>query len=221
MVRDKYQFLDIHRGETCVIIGNGPSLDKIPSEWLDKYITFGSNQIYRKPYKPDYYCIIDEAMMYRCLPKLQEGWRPKKEMFIRAECGLEDNNWIYPVVFNGYSRDINAFIVMGGTVTYAMMQIATFMGFTKILLVGIDHYYPKSMTGKSGGFTAKGKDPDHFTCNDGEPYFEPGKEYARPEDTTLSYRAAGMFFGEFGIECINLTEGTKLDVFKKGSIKEY
>lgn len=221
MVRDMYKFHEIHKGETCVIVGNGPSLDKVPNEWLDKYITFGSNQIYRKPYKPDYYCIIDEAMMYRCLPTLEGGWRPERGMFIRAECGLEDNNWIYPIVLNGYSRDISGFVVMGGTVTYAMMQLATFMGFTKILLVGVDHYYPNSMTGEPGPFIAKGKDPDHFTCDDGEPYFEPGKVYSKPEDTTQSYMAARMFFGEFGIECINLTEGTKLDAFTKGSIKEY
>ena len=221
MVRDKRKFLDIHRGETCVIIGNGPSLDKVPNEWLDKHITFGSNQIYRKPFTPDYYCIIDEAMMYRCLPTLKEGWRPKRQMFIRAECGLKDNWWIYPIVMNGYSRDINGFVVMGGTVTYAMFQLATFMGFSRVLLVGVDHYYPKSMTGKAGAFTAKGKDPDHFTCADGKPYFEPGKVYARPEDTTMSYQAAKMFCDQFNIEVINLTEGSRLNVFKKGSIKEY
>jgi hypothetical protein len=217
-MRDKYKFCNIHRGETCVIIGNGPSLNKVPKEFLDKYITFGSNQIYRLPYTPDYYCIIDESMMYRCLPTLKEGWRPKKEMFIRAECGLEDNNWIYPVVLSGYSKDINGFVVMGGTVTYAIMQLATFMGFTKILLVGVDHYYPKSMTGEPGPFTAVGKDPDHFVCEGGQPYFEPGKEYSKPQDTTNSYRAAKEFFNQFGIECINLTEGTKLDVFEKGVI---
>jgi len=221
MVRDKYKVHNIHEGETCVIIGNGPSLNEIPAEWLDKYITFGSNQIYRKPYQPDYYCIIDEAMMYRCLPDLEEGWRPKREMFIRAECGLEDNNWIYPVAINGYSRDITSFVVMGGTVTYAIMQIATFMGFTKILLVGIDHYYPKSMTGVQEPFTAKGKDPDHFTCADGEPYFKPGEVYARPADTTSSYMGAKQFFDEFDVKCINLTEGSRLHVFKKGNIKEY
>ena len=221
-MRDKYKFINIHKGETCVIIGNGPSLNKVPKEFLDKYITFGSNQIYRLPYKPDYYCIVDEAMLEACLPTLEEGWRPKKEMFIRAECGLEDNNWIYPIVFNGYSKDINGFVVMGGTVTYAMFQLATFMGFDKILLVGVDHYYPKSMAGVPGAvFTAEGKDPDHFSCEGGQPYFEPGKEYASPEDTTNSYRAASEFFDQFGIECINLTEGSRLHVFKRGSIKEY
>ncbi|MCK5603709.1 hypothetical protein KAR91_17615, partial [Candidatus Pacearchaeota archaeon] len=189
-------------------------------------------QIYWLPYIPDYYCIIDEAMLHHCLPTLTdhweygdpsgpmwvEGWRPKRKMFLRAEAGLEDNYWIYPVVLNGYSRDINGFVVMGGTVTYAMMQLATFMGFSKILLVGVDHYYPKSMTGEAEGFTAEGKDPDHFVCEGGQPYFEPGKSYARPEDTTKSYMAAKMFFDQFNIKCINLTEGTKLDVFEKGVI---
>ena len=124
-VKDKHKFHNIHDGETCVIIGNGPSLNKVPHSFLDKYITFGSNQIYRLPYKPDYHCIIDESMLYNCLPDIKAGWRPKRQMFLRAEACVEDNYWIYPVVLGGYSKDITNSVVMGGTVTYAMMQIAT------------------------------------------------------------------------------------------------
>jgi len=212
---------DIHYGETCVVIGNGPSLNKVPKEFLDKHITFGSNRIFDLPYTPNYYCIIDDFMLTDCLPKIKSGWRPKNKMFLRAECGIEDNWHIYPVVLNGYSTDVSNFVVMGGTVTFAMLQIATFMGFKKILLVGVDHYYPKSMTGNYGVLTSDGEDPDHFVCEGGKPYFKKGRKYARPQDTTATYIAASMFFDEFGVECINLTEGSKLDVFKMEDIKEY
>ena len=215
------QFKGLHSGETCIVMGNGPSLSKVPKEFLDKHITFGSNKIYDFPYRPDYYCIIDEVMLGNCLPKLQEGWKPKKQMFVRAEARIEDNYPVYPVVLSGFSKDIRNLVIMGGTVTYAMLQIAAYMGFKKIYLVGVDHYYPKSMTGKPEIFVAEGEDPDHFVCEGGEPYFKPGERYARPQDTTLAYAAAKEFFDEFGIECINLTEGTKLDVFKKGNIREY
>jgi len=217
-MRDKSRFLNIHQGETCVIMGNGPSLSDVPKGWLDKYITFGSNKIYGLPYVPDYYCIIDEDMLCNCLPKLQSGWRPKKQMFLRAEACIEDNYSIYPVVLSGFSRDVTNFIVMGGTVTYAMMQIANFMGFDDIYLVGVDHYYPKSMTGETETFTANGKDPDHFVCEDGEPYFKPGEKYNRPEDTTSAYKLAKEFFDQAGVKVINYTKGSKLHVFEKGVI---
>jgi len=218
VLEDRNAIMGIHKGETCVIIGNGPSLSDVPKEWLDKYITFGSNQIYRLPYVPDYYCIIDEAMLHNCLPTLREGWRPKKRMFLRAEACIEDNYYIYPVVTRGFSRSVPAFVVMGGTVTYAMMQIASFMGFDQIYLVGVDHHYPKSMTGVQEPFTSKGKDPDHFVCEGGEPYFEDGKTYARPADTTESYAEAKRFFDQYGIKCVNYTKGSRLHVFEKGVI---
>ena len=217
-VKDRTKFLNIHSGETCVIIGNGPSLNNVPKEWLDKHITFGSNKIYRLPYVPDYYCIIDEVALYRCLPKLQSGWRPKRQMFLRAEACIEDNYPIYPVVHAGFSRDITNFVVMGGTTTYALLQIVNFMGFKKIYLVGVDHHYPKANIGKPGFFKAEGSDPDHFVCEDGDPYYTPGETYMRPEDTTPAYKIAKEFFDHVGVKCINVTKGSKLDVFERGEI---
>jgi hypothetical protein len=220
-MRDKPKLNMIHKGETCVVIGNGPSLNKVPNKWLDKYITLGSNQIYRKPYRPDYYCIIDEAMMKVCLPTIKAGWRPKKQMFLRAEVCIEDNYPIYPVTISAFSTNIDNCVCMGGTVTYALLQIASYLGFKKIYLVGIDHHYPKSFRNKHEAFKAVGADPDHFICEDGEPYFTPGETFYRPEDTTLAYEHSKIFLDELGVEIINLTEGTKLDTFEKGSIEDY
>ena len=35
---------DTHKGETCLVVGNGPSLKKIPKDFLKKYPTFGTNR---------------------------------------------------------------------------------------------------------------------------------------------------------------------------------
>ena len=210
-----------HSGETCIVIGNGPSLNDVPRELLDKYITFGSNKIYTLPHVPDYYCIIDKDMMANCLPKIKSGWRPKRRMFLRAECGIEDNYPIYPVVMAGFSVNINNFVVMGGTVTYAILQIAFHMDFETVLLVGVDHYYPKSFTGKPGLFEADGKDPDHFVGEDGSPYFTPGENYNRPEDTTMSYTIADDIYRQTGKKIINLTPKSKLHEFEVGTYKEW
>lgn len=217
----KRDFKNLHSGETCVVIGNGPSLNKVPKEFLDKHITFGSNKIFRLPYKPDYYTFADKTAMESCLPAIEAGWRPKRQMFLRAEACVKDNHPIYPVVLNGFSHNILNLVVMGGTATYVLLQIANYMGFKKIYLVGVDHHYRKMGVGKPGFFEASGKDPDHFVCGDGKPYYTPGDICMKPEDTTIVYRWAKEFFDKSGVEVINLTEGTKLDVFKKGNIKEY
>lgn len=209
---------NIHEGETCIVIGNGPSLNDVPKEFLDSHITLGCNKIFRLPYKPDYYACTDKTALKSCLPVIKTGWRPKKQMFLRAEVCIEDNYPVYPVVLEAFSRDINNCVVMGGTTTYVLFQIANYMGFKKILLVGVDHHYPKANIGEPGLFVAEGDDPDHFVCEDGEPYYTPGETYMRPESTTKVYGWAKEFLDQLGVEVINLTEGSKLDVFEKGVI---
>lgn len=216
------KFHGIHNHETCVIIGNGPSLDETPLEELSKlYPTFGSNMIFRKPFTPTYYCIIDELMLKACLP-LPDDFRPT--LFLRAEAMIHNNNPIYPIVSAGFSLNIPNFVIMGGTVTYVMMQLAFYMGFDTVLLVGVDHRYPKTGDCEPGtNFVSEGNDPDHFTPADGEPYFENKKRFNNPEldGTRIAYETANKLFIEQERKIINLTPNTALDVFEKGNIEEW
>ena len=214
---------DIHKGGTCVIVGNGPSLRLEDLEKLaKKYVIFGSNQIFRLPFTPTYYCIIDEDMMNACLP-LPNSFGPKK-MFIRAEADVPHNHFIYPLVANGFSLDINNFVVMGGTVTYALFQLAFEMGFSRYLTIGLDHHYPNAGKLRPGSsFVAGEHDPDHFECADGQPYFSSGKTFNAPEieGTTRSYQIVKELFDKSGREVINISRQTKLDVFPRDVMENW
>jgi hypothetical protein len=217
---DLGKFKDLHKGETAVILGNGPSL-KLDDILRLPYVTFGSNQIYRLPYQPDYYSIVDKEMLDACLP-LPSSFLPT--MFLRAEACVKFNHPIYPIVAGGFSRNIDNFVILGGTVTYVLFQLAYYMGFTTLLLLGVDHNYPKAGTIQPGQpFEAGEKDPDHFVCADGKPYFLTGKTYNAPEleRTTQYYQWANEFFKQEGRRIINLTPDTKLDVIEKMSIDEW
>jgi len=209
-----------HANETAVIIGNGPSLTLEQIDKLSKYVTFGSNAIYDLPYQPTYYSIVDREMLDACLP-LPEDFKPT--MFLRAEAKVDNNNPIYPIVAGGFSRNIDNFVIMGGTVTYVLMQIAYYMGFTKLLLLGIDHYYPSIPVQPGQSFIAGQDDPNHFKRKDGSPYFSTGKCYNAPEieRTTTTYSWAKEFFALEGRRIINLTPDSKLDVFEKMSIDQW
>lgn len=221
---DITDFHNKHRGETCVVIGNGPSLDKTPMKELgSRYATFGSNFIYRKPFIPTYYACVDGEM---CLA-IDNRWPYEPESFIRAEFTDNRNDKdhsIYPIVANGFSVDINNFVVMGGTVTYVLLQIAFYMGFGTVLLVGVDHNYQSAGKLTPGSqFIAGKKDPDHFTPADGKPYFIPGKKFNAPEvqGTTRSYEIARDIYTQAKRRIINLTPGTKLNVFEKGTFEQW
>jgi hypothetical protein len=222
------EYKDIHKGQTCVIIGNGPSLDITPlDKFAEKYKTFGSNMIYRKPFTPDYYSIIDEIMLEACAEDVAY-WFPKSVMFLRAEAGLYERDFrnyepIYPIVAHGFSLDISNFIVMGGTVTYALLQIAFYMGFDTYLLVGVDHRYPKTGNMPGHRFLANEYDPDHFQPADGKPYFEAGKWFNAPEleGTSRSYTMAKELFDKAEKTILNLTPDSALDVFEKDKIENW
>jgi hypothetical protein len=217
------RFANCHRGETCVIIGNGPSLNSTPLDKFErKYITFGSNRIFDLPFTPIYYCIVDELMLKDCVP-LPSDFKPV-DMFLLAEACVHNNNPIYPINVSGFSPNPANFVVLGGTVTYVMLQLAFFMDFKTVLLVGVDHNYPKSGKLEQGLYFVAGKDdPDHFKTKDGSPYFRKGKQYSAPalQSTTESYKVARTFYEKFGKRIVNLTPGTKLDVFEKGTFDQW
>src|SRR5262249_12409911 len=74
----------------------------------------------------------------------------------------------------------------GGTVTYASMQLAYYMGFDEVVLIGVDHSFvdkgPPNRTVES-----KGADPNHFHPE----YFGEGFRWQLP-DLEMSERAYEM-----------------------------
>ena len=207
---------------TVVLVGNGPSLDRTPLEELSrKYVTFGQNHIYKKPFTPTYYAYADfDIKSYLPFP---EGFAPK-EKFVRAEVShlVPGSYPIYPIVMpvNFFSTDISNFVVFGGSTTYILLQIALFMGVKTVLLVGVDHYYPVAGDGKPGvHFTAGDTDPDHFAGG----YYVPGKKYTRPSlDVVKEYfRTADGAYKNAGSRIYNCTPDTHLDVFEKREISEW
>jgi hypothetical protein len=101
---------------------------------------------------------------------------------------------------------------VGGTVTFAAMQIAYHMGFRRVVLVGVDHSFdfvgaPNAM------LVATGPDPNHFTPD----YFGNGAVWNAPDLplSEFSYSIARDAFAADGREIVDATEGGNLKVFTK------
>jgi hypothetical protein len=220
------QFKDIHKGETCLVIGNGPSLDNTPLEKLvDKYKTFAANKIYDSAVHPDiipdYWTCIDDLMLTDCVPYLLAHPEFIAERFVPRTIPLPKSHGLTTIVDIGFSTNAAEKVFLGGTVTCVNLQLAYYMGFSTVLLVGIDHAYPKSSKdGRPGSkFIAQGKDEDHFASKSGE-YFAEGKIYNRPElDAIERY-----FFplAKRNIKrIVNLTPESAEQVFEKGKFEEW
>lgn len=208
-----HDYRGIHEGETALIVGNGPSLDKTPLHKLgEKYISFGANKIFNYPFTPTYYSVIDKLMLEDCLP-LQVSARAT---FAPLGADVPDAVGLPLAIAPKFSTDLRRVVYMGGTVTFVNLQLAAWMGFRRVLLVGIDHRYPGAGRGVPGEpFEASGKDADHFRGKNDVDYFEPGKTYNRPELDVVASLIYPLALPHFE-RIVNLTPDTALDVFEKG-----
>ena len=143
MVSSIDEVYNTHKGDTALIIGNGPSLSAIPDKLLNKYTSFGCNRIWeRDDFIPDYFVAVD-------------GWVPeeneKEFLNLDSVVFLPDNfEWPADYYFRRsphpmwmMEKDLHSgFLREDGIgwvgVTHAMLQIAFFMGFKKFLCVGLD-----------------------------------------------------------------------------------
>jgi hypothetical protein len=210
---------DICAGETCVIIGNGPSLKEAPRELLDKHPTFGANKLFvlsdkyddYKGFVPSYYSCIDSLMIHDCTERLMTDYKPP-EVFVPRHFPVPGANYLNMRVANSFSENINDHVVYGGTVTFVNLQIAFYMGFQKAILVGVDHNYGKYNKKKPGkAFVATGEDDAHFDPD----YFKDGRLYAAPELAAVerTFSIAKSVWGINGREIVNASARTELNVF--------
>ena len=104
----------------------------------------------------------------------------------------------------------------GWTVTYGMIQIAIYMGFKEIILVGVDHNYSISQEMiKDNGKWSDEKSSSHFDpsyCNS-----EKGQVWNLPQVDRMNeaYDCAASYAKANGIKIQNATPGTKLESFDK------
>ena len=211
-------FADKHKGRTCIVIGNGPSLKNVPLMFLGKFPTFGTNRVYLLPkFTATYYTAVNPLVIRQSVKEINAYGAQAK--FVR-----EDEAGSFPgccplttTALRTFSYNPAAYIFEGHTVTYVCLQLAFHMGFSTVLLVGVDHTY-KMDSSPNAETTWQGDDPNHFTTD----YFR-GARWNNPDlrNSEIAYGLARKAFEDAGRRIVNLTEGSRLDVFEKETIEEW
>ena len=144
------KFKDIHKGKRCFLVGNGPSVTYEDLDCLrrNKEICFGVNAGYRAfentKWRPDYYVAIDQYFIEDHIAEINslecvKFFRHLEYSDVRAEGEAYDVHLIPGVVSNhNFSFDIEKGVYSGDTVLYDALQIASYMGFSEIYLIGAD-----------------------------------------------------------------------------------
>jgi hypothetical protein len=212
-------YQDCHTGERCFIIGNGPSLRQTDLSKLKNEFTFGMNRIYlmfpELDFTTTYFLTVNSLVIEQCaedirtlpIPKFL-SWR--SHHLIKP---VEDLMFLH-TTYTGpkFAVDARRRLWEGATVTYVALQLAYYMGFSPVILIGVDHNY--TTQGKPNStIVSQGDDPNHFNSS----YFGKGFRWQLPDlDTSeRSYQMAREAYQVAGRKVLDATVGGKLTIFPK------
>lgn len=203
-------------------MGNGPSLAKMNLDRLRKEYSFGMNRIYLHfkvmDFLPTYYVAINGLVLEQFRDDIQQLPMPKflnwnyrrlfdtgnpRINFLKFHFGLADT----------FASTITKPIHSGGTVTFAALQIAYYMGFQEAILIGIDHNFVDKGTPNTTELRNTDKDENHFHPE----YFPKGSRWQLPDlkRSELAYQAARDAFEKDGRTILDATVDGKCQVFPK------
>jgi hypothetical protein len=210
---------DSHRGERCVIIGNGPSLKQTDLQKLRGTFSIGMNRFYMAfndlGFTTSILLTVNNLVIEQCADELRAlpipifvSWRGRHYIHPAPNLHYLYTSYIKP----SFNSDATRRLWEGATVTFVAMQLAYFMGFKQVILIGVDHNF--TSTGKPNTtVVSTGADPNHFHPG----YFGKGFRWQLPdlETSEIAYRMAKSAYEKNGREILDATIGGKLTVFPK------
>lgn len=202
-------FKDIHKGERCFIIGTGPSLNKTNLSLIKDEIIFGVNTLYRGLPRFGitcrYYGVCDLAMWQENykelleidttlfltgLPGIDYLTHQERYQFGRTPVVIKQHsNWANS---KGFSKDLSEGLYEGSTVIKdGCLQVAYYMGFSQVYLVGCD-------------------------CEHWESHFDGSRGKVDTVGAVFdAYQVCKEAYEKDGREIINATVGGKLELFRR------
>lgn len=231
-----------YKGQRCFIIGNGPSLRAEDLEKIKGEFCIGCNHIYKMfektSWRPRIYTGVDENLF-------RDTFNEVSGLDIELKlCAMLETDKMYPIEgllplkltspgdwiiyqrMPKFSDDITKIVYHATTITYINMQIAAFMGFNEVFLLGVDHQFPQqwrispdvlknpekyinSTVIPGGYYKVRGVTQTEFY-----PSNYSGSAYCI-EEVERAYKKARMYFEEHGGRIINVTRGGRLEVFER------
>lgn len=186
----KNKFLD----QRCFIVGNGPSLNKMDLSLMKNDIVICANSFFLKfkdlEFIPKFITVEDHLVAEDNVDEFSNLENIIKIFPIDLRKILKESNNNYYIelrrALNNLEKNKNfkfnngdEIFYWGGTVLYMNLQLAYYMGFKEIYLIGVDLTYsiPDDVIIKGSVITSLSDDPNHFDST----YFGKGKRWHLPE----------------------------------------
>ena len=215
-----------HKGQRGFIVGNGPSVRGMDLDLLQGDISFGLNACARffewTSWRPTYWvgdttvtmdphhvpysrianAAAKESFIFQDAPDEFDGYRlgfiHAEVIDLRSEYGLPLVEW--------WSDDPAVHISRYGTISFAALQIAVYLGMDPIYVIGMDLGFR--------GHVHKGQDPNHADPDYNLP--QPGMDWVGVlESHTGAHGLARENAERLGIEILNASDGGGLEVYPR------
>lgn len=205
------QFHNIHSG-VCLLVGNGENLKLTPPEWF-RYPSFGMNTIHLYDgWNPDYYTAVDNRIWREFRNAIEEKFAdiPKFIPFPDLDIWQGKNFYRFYhragtlIQYPPTSSTLLSDGLVFGNIMQVAMQIAAWMGFTTLLLIGVHH--------------KPGQARNHFWGVD------KGMHEAPPVQQWLDeYDQLTRHFRRHGIQILNISEDTHVPetILPRGDWREW
>lgn len=221
------EFAGKYKGKKrCFIIGNGPSLVSKDLDMLAKHNEFciGLNMVHKvygeTKWRPNCICICDKLTVSQALKSIFENNRCPVFLTDVVQLYFSPFQYAHTILYQEkYNRDddyriiefgtelSNGIIPSGWTVSYIAIQLAVYMGFDEIYLLGMDNSNWKKH------------------CNDDYWAECPIVNYDTSEDLASlvcanAYKRARWASVEYGFKIYNATRGGCLEEFERVNFDE-
>lgn len=216
------EFENKYDGKRCFIIATGPSLTIDDLEKLKDEYTFGVNSIIKlfdeTDFRPDFYGIQDRDV-YGAMQDVIKSTKFKTAFcadIIEKYYNVPSDFIPFPYngeyhLYNGKPNKYNAkfsdnayeIVYDGYSITYSLIEIAVYMGFKEIYLLGCDCSYPKGSKSHvvESGFVDK-------------------NAASNPIRMRVGYKCAKDYADSHGIKIYNATRGGELETFERVNLDE-
>lgn len=224
-----------YAGQKCYLIGNGPSLNAKDLDMIQNEVTFGCNMVYKMfsktKWRPTYHFIVDVIYTKNLYLEIKNNIRSplitnSSAYHLMAQ---KPKNITYVDILSQEDYKIRGnmmayYVSARATVMTFMIEMAIFMGFKEIYLLGTD--CTNSFTAGHFGeaYTASTLDKVNLararvTIGDPNLTLEGLGEYRR-QRSIAAYEKIAEYAKEQGVKIYNATRGGALEVFERVRLED-
>lgn len=212
-------FANSRRSDTAILVGNGPTLNKVDLELFKGQDLYLSNYAIKSEILAKHARGV--AVTNHLVAEQEPFWFSLNSIWKFHPLWLaytipETESSILLNALGGklfFSEDVTTKIAWHSTVTYFWLQILYSAGYRKVIMTGFDHYYHQVANAKEGDLIKQtSDDQNHFDPN----YFK-GKNWQAADVSKMeeTYQLAKKYYEDDGREIINATVGGHLEVFRR------